>query len=328
VPDTSQAYHGGNPTLTKTTLTNKSLRASSALIAEARNITSLYDEIILHWTHLATPAQIAQARSQSVNAASYLLQSLACLWSHQLDLIQCTVNHGEYLADSNQARVDGTTSSVEWRRRMNAVTTTMSEMHFLRRHMHHFEAHLALNLERLGVICSGDSLGPTPSLPCALRDAQRDFSQLYNRLQPYVARASALSSIANELGTLHATYKSVQDSEVGLTFSIIAAVVFPATLIASIFSMNEQFLPGQPQFWVFWAVVVPITLVAALLIAYSGSVKRFLEGKASSMQRRKPAKPTRSSPQPAQGLAWVQSFLIDPVRRVFARGEKKVGAMA
>ena len=281
------AYHGGNPTLTTSTLTVAAASKIPALISKDRNRTSLFDEQILHWTRIATRKQITQARADSINAADHLLKSIAYMWNHTLDLIQATINQGEYFADDNQASLDSSTAGSEWRARLNNVATSLEDIHFLRRQMAFFQFHLRLNLERLGVTRNGDRMviGDGGALPAALIDAQRDFSHLHGRLQPYVGRMSALSQLANEITSLHTSFKSVQDSEFGLIISTIAVVVFPATLVASIFSMGGNFLPGRDQFWVFWAAVVPLTVSLALLMMFSGVIRRFVERQAASWKR-------------------------------------------
>jgi len=102
-----------------------------------------------------------------------------------------------------------------------------------------------------------------------IRGAQMDFLNLYNRLKPFVARAIVLDKTANELANFYTNFIGIQYSQVGLKLSIFASVVFPATLVSSIFSIGTNFLPGQPLFWVCWVVTIPVVLVVAVGMLFS-----------------------------------------------------------
>jgi hypothetical protein len=98
------------------------------------------------------------------------------------------------------------------------------------------------NLERLGIQLGCGQVDP--SFPLALRGAQKDFLTIHARMQPLRERAEALTAIANDLANLRAAFRGVHDSEFGLRLGLFAWIVFPLTLVAGIFSMNEHYLPG------------------------------------------------------------------------------------
>jgi Mg2+ and Co2+ transporter CorA len=226
-----------------------------------RNKSSPLDEIVLHWTQIANKELIQSAREHSVNSTHYLLKYLANLWVHSLDLVQSTIAQSEYFSEEYQAKVDMNISSEEWRQKLTEVVSATSDMHNLRRQMIHFEYQLGLNLERLGIVLGAEKVNPLEQ--DAIRGAQMDFLNLYNRLKPFVARAIVLDKTANDLANFYTNFIGIQYSQVGLKLSIFASVVFPATLVSSIFSMGTDYLPGQPLFWVFWAVTIPVVLAVA-----------------------------------------------------------------
>lgn len=53
----------------------------------------------------------------------------------------------------------------------------------------------------------------------------------------------------------------------------LGGIVLPISLVSSILSMNEDFEPGQPFFWVFWAVSVPLT-VLTIVVIYADKLRR------------------------------------------------------
>ena len=49
---------------------------------------------------------------------------------------------------------------------------------------------------------------------------------------------------------------------------VFASVVFPLTLVASIFSMGDDYQPGKPEFWKLWAIGPPFCVTLALGLIY------------------------------------------------------------
>jgi len=102
----------------------------------------------------------------------------------------------------------------------------------------------------------------------ALKGAQKDFLTIHTRLQPLRDRAEALNSFANDLANLQAAFRGVRDGEFGLRLSLFASIVFPLTLVASVFSMGDDYRPGEPQFWKLSAIGPPLCAALALGLVY------------------------------------------------------------
>ena len=136
----------------------------------------------------------------------------------------------------------------------------------MRRHLNHFWRSMVLNLERLGVQLGAEGIDNSTSL--ALQGAQKDFLTIHARMQPLRDRAEALVSVSNDLANLRAAFRGVHDSEFGLRLSLFASAIFPLTLVASIFSMSNDYQPGKPQFWKLWAIGPPFCIAIALGMIY------------------------------------------------------------
>ncbi|KAL9075422.1 MAG: hypothetical protein Q9157_004024 [Trypethelium eluteriae] len=180
--DTSVAYHGDSQTFTESTLSLKDAKKHPLILSNDRNLSSLLDEMVIHWTRIAEQDLISSARECSVNSAHYLLKYIANLWVHQLDLVQSTIAQSEYFSEDYQAKVDLGTSIEEWRRTLLEVHDATTDMNHLRRQMLHFEHHMTLNLERLGIVMG--AVGIDSSAPDAIQGAQKDFLHIYTRLRP------------------------------------------------------------------------------------------------------------------------------------------------
>lgn len=257
---TSVPYHDGCRTLTAACPhTNQVLEQHNG-----RNLSSPLDEVVFHWQYLADKALIMSAREHAVNSAHFLLNYIALYWTNQLDLIACGVAQSEYFADDHQASIDAELSSAQWKAELQGITNTTQDINYMKRQLSHFQRAMISNLERLGLVYGAESLlaQEAPNAPpAALRNAQRDFLAIHNKLKPYCDRIDSLSGVANELANLHTAFQSIKSGEFGVRLSLFAVVVFPMTLVTSILSIPDRYGPGKDMFWVYWAVAAPLVFV-------------------------------------------------------------------
>lgn len=266
VPHRSGPYHGGCHVLHVSASSKATASEKLAMMQQSseKKPESILDALVLYWTTLATKdsAILEAAKKDSVNASHYLLKIIAQHWTYQLELIAHGVSNTEWFADDYEARIDSRATLDDWKRELMKITDSTKDINYMRRQLNHFERAILLNLERLGVQIGAEAIND--DFPLALRDAQRDLLTISARLRPFRERADDLSSIANEVAGLRASFKSIQDGELGLRLSLFAAIIFPLTLVASLFSMSDGYRPGQGNFWVFWASSVPLALVLGM----------------------------------------------------------------
>jgi hypothetical protein len=264
----SFTYHDGCPTLAKLLFSQLSDEAQNQMIdlQTERDLGSPLDEQVFYWTKVALPDLIQETNEQSSNAAYYLLKHIAQHWTNQLELINATIAKGEYLSDDFQATIDDTLSQQQWKADLLRVNLITKDINYMRRQMNHFWRAMIINLERLGIQLGCEQL--TPALPRGLRGAQQDFLTIQARMQPLRERGEALSAIASDLSNLRAAFRGVHDSEFGLRLSLFASIIFPLTLVATILSMSDHYLPGADSFWKFWAISLPLVAAFCLVLVY------------------------------------------------------------
>jgi len=265
----SWPYHMGCSTLAPLIFSHVGIgeeEGNKDIFKRAHNLTSPFDEMVYYWTKIATPELIGQTYSNSSNAAYYLLKNVAQHWVHQLELINSTIAKGEWFSDDYQARIDSTTSVWKWKTDLINVAEISKDINYMRRHLNHFWRAMILNLERLGVQLGNEGVNESASR--ALKDAQKDFLTIYTRMQPLLGRAENLDSVAMNLSNLRAAFKGIQDNEFGGRLSVFASAVFPLTLVASVFSMGDDYLPGKDNFWKLWAVGLPFCFAIGLALIY------------------------------------------------------------
>jgi len=280
----SWAYHDGCSTLAPFVLPGTGAQDPMTKFQDERDLTSPLDEQVFYWTSVAPRSLISEANKDSSNAAYYLLKHLAQHWVNQLELINCTLAKGEYLSDDFQARIDEPTTGSQWKAELVKINRINTDINYLRRQMNHFWRAMFLNLERLGIQLGCEQIDKT--LPLALQGAQQDFLTISTRLQPLRQRVDALSAMANDLANLKAAFKGIQDSDFGTRLGLFASVIFPLTLVASILSMGDDFLPGKNKFWVFWASSLPPALVFALVLTYGWRPDKIVKDLKSFFKRR------------------------------------------
>ncbi|KAK5211888.1 hypothetical protein LTR41_002129 [Exophiala xenobiotica] len=268
-PHASEPYHKGCPTLYPLSFSSPERLKIADMIAKEdhRDMDSLFDETVFYWKNLATTEEVRSVRRNSMNSAYHLLKHIGCHWTNVLELISHTLAQSEYFSDDNPATRPKHMSTAEWRREFYNVVEASHKINYFRRKMIYFEANMALNLERLGTSLDCDlQIDDAQKLPRALSDAQRDFKVLASRLRPLRERANNLSTVAKDIASLRAAFQAIEDGANGLSLSILAMVIFPFTLVASMFSMADNFKPGNSQFWLFFAVSIPLSAVIILFL--------------------------------------------------------------
>ena len=73
--------------------------------------------------------------------------------------------------------------------------------------------------------------------------------------------ASLIESYVHEATIQESRSSNSQAQSLGRLTSL-ATVLVPISITAGIFSMGGDFLVGEPRFWVFWAVAVPVATPA------------------------------------------------------------------
>jgi hypothetical protein len=267
----SWPYHGGCSTLAPLTFSLVGIGAPDSniqIFKEKRNPSSAMDEMVFFWTKLATPKLIADTNEKPSNATHYLLKHIAQHWVHQLELMNTTIAKAEWFSDDYQAKIDDSLSRQKWKADLIKTSEIAKDINYMRRHLNHFWRAMYLNLERMGVQLGSEEVDKDASISLAIKGAQKDFLTIHTRMQPLRDRAEALTTVSNDLANLRAAFRGVHDGEIGLRLSVLASIVFPFTLVATIFSMNEDYLPGKGDFWKLWSIGPPFCVTVAMGVFY------------------------------------------------------------
>lgn len=269
LPHASWPYHNGCSTIAPLMFSQLGIGAKESnypLFRTKRNLSSPMDEMVFYWTHLASKDLLRQTGTTSANSAYFLVKHVAQHWVNHLELMNTTIAKAEWFADDYQASIDSRLSKSQWKSDLVKINSIAKDINYMRRHFNHFWRAMYANLERLGVQLGNEGVDET--LGPAIKGAQKDFLTIHTRMAPLRDRAEALNSVANDLANLRAAFRGVHDGEFSLRLSLFASIVFPLTLVASIFSMGDDYLPGEEEFWKLWAIGMPICVGVALGLVY------------------------------------------------------------
>ncbi|KAK4447210.1 hypothetical protein QBC34DRAFT_410097 [Podospora aff. communis PSN243] len=88
-----------------------------------------------------------------------------------------------------------------------------------------------------------------------------DIKHIANRIDEYMRSLELMAPMATSLLQLMDSERSVSEAVNVRRLTYIALVFVPLSFVASIFSMGDDFAPGRPGFWVYFAVAIPMALV-------------------------------------------------------------------
>ena len=85
----------------------------------------------------------------------------------------------------------------------------------------------------------------------------------YDRITTSIAALAGI--IAGRVGIITGRV-AVSEAKAAKSLSYVAMLFAPLAWVAAVYSMPDQFAPGGPLFWKYWATAVPFMLFVWLLI--------------------------------------------------------------
>lgn len=238
---------------------------------------SPFEDIIYYWQH-ARRANIEAAIENPAHSVLFAAKIVASSWLVLLTFLSTRVG----ILETAVYRFE----ELEHRPRASAVAEEiarlrkqMANVNRLRRHLWWYIYHMKSNLEAIGQptatsssnfqICAmRDVPGSRSALPGPVGD---DFLVIYDRLLLIQKNIDSLMPIVMGANSLLATQQNTLDTKYVLRLTILALVFVPISSATGLFSMAENYLPGQPDSWVVASVCVPL-LFTVFLLAFGGVV--------------------------------------------------------
>ena len=99
------------------------------------------------------------------------------------------------------------------------------------------------------------------------KDTRSDYMSIATDLDEQIRLSETLISSFTGLASIVGTRRSLDEARSVRILSVLAMTFLPLSLTASIFSMSNEYGPGQPKFAQFFAVSLPLLVVVFICVA-------------------------------------------------------------
>jgi hypothetical protein len=211
---------------------------SEALSTEGPPRTSMFDDICYYFEkHPSALNVIPDPRSATVFAQKIIA-------SHFLLLAQYTFNQLSHLEWQLTRRETFADLHVQW------VEERWSDLWTL---------HTRLNNHRRNVDVVLDTLEPGD--PAKWTNTRKDFKAIELRLLQLKAKSDNLIASFVGLASMVSNRQSFLEARMVQLLTILGMTFLPLSFTSRLFSMAGSFTPGGSQFWIYFAVSIPLVLL-------------------------------------------------------------------
>ena len=137
-----------------------------------------------------------------------------------------------------------------------------SDLSSFQRRLDIMHAVLERDMERMGM-GAPEIAAPNPpySDQQPWMDTRRDFKHIESELLRYRQKADRMLGFFDSLASITGTRQSLNEARSVGTLTQLGMIFLPLSLVAGLFSMSDNYLPGGGRFWIYFAVSVPSVLV-------------------------------------------------------------------
>lgn len=228
---------------------------------------SIFDDIIYYETRRPTYNSLCD---NPLESAHYAKKLIAAMWINTIEYIQKSVSQVEFAVET--AREKSVTKvpqndleGLEW------LENHLNYVYRWKRKCSQYRDWMRDNLMELGIsFADGECLGNA-----GLKDTL-DWIYIQRKIDMWTSRSNDVATSASGLLSLVASYKSVAETKNTTFLTILGTVYLPLSLVASLFSMAGDFIPGKPQFWIYFTVSLPLLFISLAIAFASRSIARII----------------------------------------------------
>ncbi|KAL8765973.1 MAG: hypothetical protein Q9209_007120 [Squamulea sp. 1 TL-2023] len=165
-------------------------------------------------------------------------------------------------------------SQLEWeiedpylRDRQEDLSTTLDKIHSWRRR---FPLYKTLVTETLNKVIRRDQFGYATSN--SLLVLEKDFETILDELNQFHERAERIMSVVTAVMSIEESKKALQQNRSLARLTYLAVTFVPLSFVSSFFAMTEDVTKLTQTFWVYFAVAIPVTLLALVVVRFSDSI--------------------------------------------------------
>lgn len=250
----------------------------------------IFRDLARYWTTRSTPVDRAAALRDPRCCATHLTKIAAAQWTLATDYLWYKVcQHERAFWDFEEAWYEG--------KKLESFWPGVSQASLWRRKMGELTEWLLVGLESLGIDHDGTWHGPDTDfycdsntgvegerhqhqpqdgrLPCSYKEkrsrldprnpfsesTRADFLHIIAKLKAYQSQLDSNLTAITALAQLTQSDISIGEAQRSTNFARVGSAFLPLVYVASLFSMAGSFQPGEAQFWEYWVVAIPITVV-------------------------------------------------------------------
>jgi len=226
--------------------------------------TNLFDDVIHHWKYDVTSEEIIAAVSDPIIVALFTTRIIASMWNLMLEYLTGVVSkleqgllHFEQMTGQPSAQAIG--------QEVNALRVLLASVNAWRRRLWFYLEQTKYNLENIGEPLLDRRDSQRSQVPLAVDEKiADDFESIYERLLLCRDRIESLMPVVMGAFSLLEAQHSGLENKLAIRLSVIGLIFVPLSLAASLLSMSDSYLPGQPRFWVFFSISIPLIFVLFL----------------------------------------------------------------
>jgi hypothetical protein len=273
IPVTYKAYKGGyiDPSPWPDSLIGDT-ESWSTIAEQGPSRQCLFDDIRSFYASNTFSRGHVPSHSEFLHPSDLIKRIAYANWINLLEYVQDNTSSLEYQHESLQwlqsdARNTGAMSKAYSFRSLQWLKSNLHVSYGWKRRCDHYCDWLETNLVELNVTGLGTGFGG-----CSPPRETQDWLLILKHLRMWRDRTRDINSaVLNHLSVMESG-QSLDEARSARLLAVLGSIFLPLSLVSSIFSMGENFLPGRQDFWVYFAVSVPL-VVAALGFAFgSGRV--------------------------------------------------------
>jgi hypothetical protein len=129
-------------------------------------------------------------------------------------------------------------------------------------------------------------------------DLQEDFAFLQRKMQDTGLRTEKNINLLTALVAIGENKQGIVENHAVARITLVAMVFLPFSTVAAILGMPGNFAPGSDYFWVFWAVVLPLTALIIGSFALYDGFRRYMLNRISGQSSDKRFRLSSDSREP------------------------------
>ncbi|KAK5430342.1 hypothetical protein LTR34_006069 [Exophiala xenobiotica] len=238
---------------------------------------SMLDDLKFYWTQRATQRERESAINDPRMCAHYMKRIAIAQWNIALEYLWkkvCWCSRGVWKFEESWPEggpvgmVDGKTLRLEGKELYDFLRTQTARSSEWRRKVGFLIDWLQTSLESLGIsrLASTTPLETDPLLrdDDPLSDYNTDFLLVLEKLKDYRAELESTLSAITGVSQMIQGGVSLDETSRATKLSVVGLVFIPFAYVSSLLSMAGDFQPGKRQFWIYFAVAIPLCVLMVL----------------------------------------------------------------